>query len=304
MFPLQGIKTKDVFYAPYCRPATVMESDGFWQVSYLFIFLSEDKLCHGSNNKPSASLHLPQRIWFYPAHQKTSGGGRWYQWSNHFQMPTQQCQLITWIRESAPPRLFLSFPTTPHCSHPPVTLCISALGRKHYMGQAQGSVSLNILSWLLAVILLMTGVSSPTYIRTRATGGEEEERGEEEKERAASSTRREKYQKKGDQKPKCVETCWCFLVWTKDATSLKFHMWFLSLLTIPKITKDYFSLHGLCEWFKKKRCCIVSPPSLSLTPPFPPSSPLHASHPPALNPCGPATPALASSDSLSIALRR
>lgn len=49
---------------------------------------------------------------------------------------------------------------------------------------------------------------------------------EEGREGAASTT-----PKKDDKKPKkkCVKTCWCFIVWTKDATSLKFHTWFLSL---------------------------------------------------------------------------
>lgn len=77
-------------------------------------------------------------------------------------------------------------PAHPHLTQPPappVTLCISAPGGKHYTGLAQGTASLNILSWLLAVILLVTRVSSPTFIRTRATGGVGEGR-------AASSTRR------------------------------------------------------------------------------------------------------------------
>lgn len=63
-------------------------------------------------------------------------------------------------------------PPPPHPSHlhSPGKLCISALGGKHYTGLAQGSASLNILSWPLAVILLMARVSSSTFIRTSADG--------------------------------------------------------------------------------------------------------------------------------------
>lgn len=80
----------------------------------------------------------------------------------------------------------------PPCLRSPGKLCISALGGKHYTGLAQGSVSLNILSWPLAVILLMARVSSSTFIRTSAEG----EAGEGERERAASSSRKEKKPKR------------------------------------------------------------------------------------------------------------
>lgn len=60
--------------------------------------------------------------------------------------------------------------TPPSCLHSPGKLCISALGGKHYTGLAQSGVSLNILSWPLAVILLMARVSSSTFIRTSAEG--------------------------------------------------------------------------------------------------------------------------------------
>lgn len=110
---------------------------------------------------------------------------------------------------------------TPHpsCLRSPGKLCISALGGKHYTGPAQGSVSLNILSWPLAVILLMARVSSSTFIRTSAEG----------EARGSCFFISERKTKKDDKKQKCVKTCWCFIVWTKDATSLKFHTWFLSL---------------------------------------------------------------------------
>lgn len=111
-------------------------------------------------------------IWFYLLIKDVWRRG-WYQWSNHFQTLTQQCQLVTWIQKH-PSLLFANpqfpSPPLPPCLRSPGKLCISALGGKHYTGLAQGSVSLNILSWPLAVILLMARVSSSTFIRTSAEG--------------------------------------------------------------------------------------------------------------------------------------
>lgn len=79
-------------------------------------------------------------------------------------------------------------PTRPSRLRSPGKLCISALGGKHYTGPAQGSVSINILSGPLVVILLMARVSSSTFIRTSAEG-------EGEGEGAASSSLKEKTKK-------------------------------------------------------------------------------------------------------------
>lgn len=96
-------------------------------------------------------------------------------------------------------------PTPPHPpppAHPasrfPGKLCISALGGKHYTGLAQGSVSLNILSWPLAVILLMARVSSSTFIRTSAEGEERE---------SCFFISERKTKKTTRNKKKCVKTC-------------------------------------------------------------------------------------------------
>lgn len=70
---------------------------------HLFIFLSEEKPCHGSNNKPSTSPHLSRHIRFNPSHPKTSSGGWRYRWSNHFETLTQQRQPVTWIRQRPRP---------------------------------------------------------------------------------------------------------------------------------------------------------------------------------------------------------
>lgn len=60
-------------------------------------------------------------------------------------------------------------------------------------------------------------------------------------------------------------------------------------LMIPKITKDFFSLHGLYEWCFKDVVCLLpsphpsSPPSHFLSSPLsPPPSHLHSTHAPLL----------------------
>lgn len=89
-------------------------------------------------------------------------------------------------------------------------------------------------------------------------------------------------------KKKCVKTCWCFIVWTKDATSLKFHMWFLSLWWYQRKPKIFS--HCTASMSGVKRCCMSplppSPLSLSLSfflsSPLLPPSHLHSTHAPLL----------------------
>lgn len=137
------------------------------------------------------------RIWFHPPHQrcrveemismiKSLSGAYIAMSARHLNTKAPHpacCRSPASQHPTIPP---------PPCLRSPGKLCISALGGKHYTGLAQGSVSLNILSWPLAVILLMARVSSSTFIRTSAEG----EAGEGERERAASSSRKEKKPKR------------------------------------------------------------------------------------------------------------
>lgn len=176
---------------------------------------------------------------------KDVGWRGWYQWSNHFQALTQQCQLVTWIQKHhtlpaanpQPPSPAQPSPC-PSCLHSPGKLCISALGGKHYTGLAQGSTSLNILSWPLAVILLVARVSSSTFIRRSAEG--------EARESCLFISERKKTKRRQETKM-CQDLLMfysvnqrCYLTQVPYVISIT--------LMIPKITKDFFSLHGLYEW--------------------------------------------------------
>lgn len=132
-------------------------------------------------------------------------------------------------------------PTRPSCLHSPGKLCISALGGKHYTGPAQGSVSINILSWPLVVILLMARVSSSTFIRTSAEG-------EGEGEGAASSSLKDKTKKTSKETKKMCQDLLMFYSVNQRCYLTQVPYVISITLMIPKITKDFFSLHGLYEW--------------------------------------------------------
>lgn len=160
---------------PKCGPDTVRGTDGFW-CFVLFCFIRTNSVTTLIISILCRSL-CASYLFDFSLLIKDVGWRGWYQWSNHFQALTQRCQLVTWIHlmlSCIPPFLF-SNPEPPHPPRPsrlrsPGKLCISALGGKHYTGLAQGSVSINILSWPLVVILLMARVSSSTFIRTSAEG--------------------------------------------------------------------------------------------------------------------------------------
>lgn len=131
----------------------------------------------------------------------------------------------------------------------PQELCISAVGGKHYTGLAHTSGSLKISSWPFAVTLLNDrgGVSSSTFIRNRRWQ-REGERG-----RAASlswkGNETKKYDKRNKQrKKKCQDLLVFYSMNQRFYLTQAPHVISITLM-IPKITKDYFSLHGLCEWW-------------------------------------------------------
>lgn len=131
-------------------------------------------------------------------------------------------------------------PLRPSCLCCPSKLCISALGGKHYTGLAQGSVSLNILSWPLAVILLMARVSSSTFIRTSAEG--------EARERESCFFISERKKPKRRQETKMCQDLLMFYSVNQRCYLTQVPYVISITLMIPKITKDFFSLHGLYEW--------------------------------------------------------
>lgn len=131
---------------------------------------------------------------------------------------------------------------SPSCLHSPSKLCISALGGKHYTGLAQGSIALDILRWPLAVILLMARVSSSTFIRTSAEG--------EARKSCFFISERKTKKRQQETKKMCQDLLMfysvnqrCYLTQVPYVISIT--------LMIPKITKDFFSLHGLYEWCSK-----------------------------------------------------
>lgn len=131
---------------------------------------------------------------------------------------------------------------SPHsCLYSPGKLCISALGGKHYTGLAPDSVALDIFSWPLAAILLMARVSSSTFIRASSEGVVRE------RESCFFISERKTKKTTRNKKKKCQDLLMfysvnqrCYLTQVPYVISIT--------LMIPKITKDFFSLHGLYEW--------------------------------------------------------
>lgn len=142
---------------------------------------------------------------------------------------------------SSPEYKSTPIPLPPHsCLHFPGKLCISALGGKHYTGLAQGSVALDIFSWPLAVILLMARVSSSTFIRASSEGVV--------RERAASSSLKEKPKRRQETNKKMCQDLLMFYSVNQRCYLTQVPYVISITLMIPKITKDFFSLHGLYEW--------------------------------------------------------
>lgn len=153
--------------------------------------------------------------------------------------------------ERAPPSLSPSpRPSHPTSTNPPCELCISAVGGKHYTGFAQGGGSLKISSWPLAVTLL-DDRGEQLYIHHKQAL--KERGGEREGELLLYSGRGTKPKKKKTlisktTKKMCQDLLVFYSMNQRFYLTRVPHMISITL-TIPKITKDYFSLHGLREWW-------------------------------------------------------
>lgn len=177
------------------------------------------------------------------------------------------------LNTKAPPLPAANPPCTssPPCLHSPSKLCISALGGKHYTGLAQGSIALDILRWPLAVILFMARVSSSTFIRTSAEGEARESCF------FFISERKTKKTTRNQKKKMCQDLLMFYSVNQRCYLTQVPYVIFITLM-IPKITKDFFSLHGLYEWCSKMWCMCPLPPISCLFFPSPFSSSFSPSH--------------------------
>lgn len=118
-----------------------------------------------------------------------------------------------------------------------VKLCISPIGGKHYTGLTHGgSEALAILIHPLhPCIFFSTRVSSSACSEQVL-----KERWDRDTEICFFNSERKYNQKDDKRQKKCVKTCWCFIVWINNATSLKFHTWFLSLWWYQRLPKIFF----------------------------------------------------------------
>lgn len=151
--------------ARHCEVA----SDGF--IYYYF----EDKLCHHLKNKHSALLHHPRALHTYlilSPHQRCRAAGMI---SMIKSIPGDYMAMSTRHLNTKAPHpcpLPINRPPPPTIL-PPLSwwaMHFSTRRKALHTGPAQGSVALDILSWPLAIILLMARVSSSTFIRTSAYG--------------------------------------------------------------------------------------------------------------------------------------